>query len=154
MCNWKKKGGHKMSILEILKNMDTKLLSALIGFAGVIIGTMLTIFSTLIVEYFRAKREDKKYSIQRKETIYCKSCELIDKITIFDKDTVVDSIDFYKKITEEFISIKVQLKLFAPNNIFEKFKEIIKEFGETKSISDDKEQQFIKILKKDLNIKD
>lgn len=143
-----------MSLLEILKNMDTKLLSALIGFAGVIIGTILTIFSTLIVEYFRIKREEKKYNVQRKETIYCKSCELIDKVTIFNKDTIIDNVDFYKKIIEEFISVEVQLKLFAPKCIFEQFKALLKEFIEKKSISNNNETNFIDILRKDLNIKD
>lgn len=158
MRNRQKKGSLIMNIIEFMKNLDAKILCAIIALISSIIGTILGAFLTFIFnilnEIIKRNRDHIVHIRDVKENIYQKCCELLDKVTLLDKNNVINNTEYYERMVDNFISISVQMKLFAPRHIFEKFLELVKEFSDNKDISNEKEKDFINILRKDLKIEE
>ena len=147
-----------MNIIEFMKNLDAKILCAIIALISSIIGTILGAFLTFIFnilnEIIKRNRDHIVHIRDVKENIYQKCCELLDKVTLLDKNNVINNTEYYERMVDNFISISVQMKLFAPRHIFENFVELVKEFSDNKDISNEKEKDFINILRKDLKIEE
>lgn len=158
MRNRQKKGSLIMNIIEFMKNLDAKILCAIIALISSIIGTILGAFLTFIFnilnEIIKRNRDHIVHIRDVKENIYQKCCELLDKVTLLDKNNVINNTEYYERMVDNFISISVQMKLFAPRHIFENFVELVKEFSDNKDISNEKEKDFINILRKDLKIEE
>lgn len=147
-----------MNLLELLKSLDVRVLCAIIALISSIIGTILGAFLTFIFnivnEIVKRNRERILHIRDIRESIYQKCCELLDKATLLDKSNVTNNVEYYQSMIDSFILMSVQMKLFAPKYIFEKFKDLVKEYNENKNISEDNFQDFINILRKDLKIED
>lgn len=155
MCHREKKGGCIMGIIEYLKNMDIRLLVALIGFVGVLIGAFISCFTTVCLEWIKFCREEKIYYKRKKEETYSSICSIIYKLTGSEGHYIKDSNreTFYEQIMD----LVVCLEIYASRKVYDFFvKKVIKELNKENNyyISNETLTNFINLIKEDLKIKD
>lgn len=130
--------------------MDTQIIAAVIGAIGVVIGVLITSIITGISDAIKYNREEEIYYKRKKEEAYIKCINFITNIEFSESKTNCKGITH-----ENIIQMLTELKLYASYNIYNKFEylahDIIKQQS---SINRDKIDEFITLLRNDLNIKD
>ena len=155
MCYRKKKGGCVMQIVGYIKNLDIRLLVALIGFVGVLIGAFISCFTTFCLDWIKFNREEKIYYKRKKEETYISICALIYKLIGSQGNYVNNSNK--ERFYEQIMNLAVNLEIYASKKVYDLFaKKIIKELNpNTKyNVSDETIRNFINLIKEDLNFKE
>ena len=146
-----------MQIVEYIKNLDIRLLVALIGFVGVLIGAFISCFTTFCLDWIKFNREEKIYYKRKKEETYI---EMLDIITNY-----CANLNYMKKTKSlglerrrEFNAIRTKASLYANKKIADDFYNLMAtlfdEILGNGSFNDKKRQELTDNIKKDLKIED
>ena len=147
-----------MQIVEYLKNLDIRLLVALIGFVGVLIGAFISCFTTFCLDWIKFNREEKIYYKRKRENAIFKSINFLIELT-----ANLSTMKQNKKVPDEkrivYNSLLSELTLYANKKIELLFCELVLELihdveNSTNNFEYKKVYKYTKIAKKNLGIED
>lgn len=148
-------------MIEFLKNLDVKILCALIGIIGslmgVIIGAILSSVLTMLVDWLKFCRDENIYYKRKKEETYVEMEDLItDYCAHISEIKKINTIN--KELREKYNHIRTKAHIYAKKNIADKFYNLLNNIMlEAQGIKDVDVDEWDKLtcdIKKDLGIKD
>lgn len=154
MCYRKKKGGCVMQIVGYIKNLDIRLLVALIGFVGVLIGAFISCFTTFCLDWIKFNREEKIYYKRKKEETYIEMQKFI-----------TDCMGHWHEVKNGHICGELRIKynnlrpnahIYANQTITDEFYDLASDMmtGKNKETYDERNNHLIDAIRKDLKIED
>ena len=153
----KKKGGCVMQIVEYIKNLDIRLLVALIGFVGVLIGAFISCFTTFCLDWIKFNREEKIYYKRKKEETYIRMLDIItNNLACLEsmKKTKIWEVERKREIN----AFKSKADLYAKKKIADDFYNILSNMlGEAigdETFDKSKVDKLVEDIRKDLNFED
>lgn len=124
MCNWEKKGGFMIRLIEILQKLDIQILTALIAFIGVIIGAIISSITTFFLDWLKFNRDEKAYYKRKKEEAYIEMQDLIaDYYAHIDEMKKTNTIN--KELRIRYNNIRSKSHIYVDKKISEKFYDVI-----------------------------
>lgn len=143
-----------MQIIEIIKHFDNSLITALIGFCGVLIGTFISCGTTWLLDWLKYNREEQRYFKRKKEEVYISICTMIYKLTS-SNGFCINKFN-QEEYTEQILNITVNLEIYASKRVYDYFaKNVIKELSKENNynVSNETLTNFINLIKEDLKLK-
>ena len=142
-----------MQIIEIIKHFDNSLITALIGFCGVLLGTFISCATTWLLDWLKYNREEQRYFKRKKEEVYISICTMIYKLTSSEGYCINEF--NREEYTEQLLNITVNLEIYASKRVYDYFaKKVIKEMSKENNynVSNEILTSFIKLIKEDLKL--
>lgn len=142
--------------------MSDAVISALIGCAGIALGSLITILGLFCQSLFQFHKERKQHIMRKREELYLKACEVL-----MEHDKYCSQHNFNKYCKEKFNEIQAMMLIYASRKIYDAYYtldgEIIssyngittkKKIEKIGSRNADKVEAFASKMRKELKLKD